>query len=97
MSSWVVAGLTRVRGEPLPVPSHVTAAPDQSLSMGPGLVTQTGDGPCGLGPAPVGHGGREDPYIRAGGKASQLEKHPVDCVLVTSEDAAKVTDFAVAR
>jgi erythritol transport system substrate-binding protein len=35
-----------------------------------------------------------DEFIKSG-KASQPEKQSVDCVLVTTENAAKVTDFAV--
>jgi erythritol transport system substrate-binding protein len=37
-----------------------------------------------------------DEYIKAGGKASQPEKQSVDCVLVNKDNAAKVSNFAVA-
>jgi erythritol transport system substrate-binding protein len=37
-----------------------------------------------------------DEYIKGGGKASQPEKQSVDCVLVTKDNADKVTNFAVA-
>lgn len=37
-----------------------------------------------------------DEYIKGGGKASQPEKQSVDCILVTKDNADKVTNFAVA-
>jgi erythritol transport system substrate-binding protein len=37
-----------------------------------------------------------DEYIKGGGKASQPEKQSVDCILVTKDNADKVTNFAAA-
>ena len=37
-----------------------------------------------------------DAFIKAGGKASQPEKQSIDCVLVNSENAKQVKNFAVA-
>lgn len=37
-----------------------------------------------------------DEYIKAGGKASKPEKQSVDCILITSANADKVNNFAVA-